>query len=110
MVITIAVIACAGLVFDGGRLVSAKISAADHADNAARAGAQAVSVGSGGPLIDPLEAHRRAQAYLSSAGVSGTVVATPTGVSVTVTAPVPMTLLAVAGVGTKTVSAPRSAE
>ena len=40
---TIALIACAGLAFDGGRLLGARLDAADHAENAARAGAQHVT-------------------------------------------------------------------
>lgn len=108
-VIMLAILACSGLVIDGARIIGAKVTAADHAENAARAGAQEVTaLRSGGYVIDEAKAQSAASAYLSAHGVSGSVITTPTQVSVTVTDTVHTTLLALVGVGSKSVSATRS--
>ncbi|MFZ9863563.1 MAG: pilus assembly protein TadG-related protein, partial [Ilumatobacteraceae bacterium] len=50
-------VVAAGLAVDGGRLVAAHVTAGDHAENAARAGAQEVTlVRLGWRLIDPSRA------------------------------------------------------
>lgn len=108
VVITIAVLACAGLVVDGARVVSAKLDAADHAENAARAGAQEVVARDGVITLDVVRARESAQAYLSGTGVGATLVVTPARITVTVSRTVEMTLLSLVGVSVKTVSASRS--
>ena len=109
VVITMTVLLCAGLAVDGARIVGGKVSAADHAANAARAGAQElVSLHNGTPVIDPARARRTAQSYLSAHGLTGTVSATPQQVTVTVRITVGMTLLRLAGVPSKSVTATRS--
>ena len=109
-VLVIALVACAGLVFDGARLVAAHEQVADEAEGAARAGAQMItSLHSGRVALDPAAAVQAAQRYLAADGYSGGVVVTGGQVIVTVHARVAMTLLAVAGVGTKQVGATRSA-
>ncbi len=108
VVITTAVLACAGLVIDGARVVSAKLDAADHAENAARAGAQEVVARDGVITLDVVRARESAQAYLSSVGVSATLAVTPARITVTVSKTVQMTLLSLVGVSVKSVSASRS--
>lgn len=108
--ITVALIACAGLVFDGGRLLGARLEAADHAENAARAGAQHVlAVRDGTWRIDPSEARRGALVYLTSVGLEGAVVIVGEEISVTAVVERDMTLLSIVGVGHKSVSATRTA-
>jgi hypothetical protein len=108
---TIGLIACAGLVFDGGRLLGARLEAADHAENAARAGAQHVSaVRDGAWHLDPSEARRGALAYLTSVGVQGAVAIVGEEITVTVVVERDMTMLSVVGVGNKSVSATRTAQ
>jgi hypothetical protein len=107
---TIGLIACAGLVFDGGRLLGARLEAADHAENAARVGAQHVTaVRDGAWHLDPAEARRGALAYLTSVGVQGAVAIVGEDITVTAVVGRDMTLLAVVGVGHKSVSATRTA-
>ena len=109
VVITVTVLCCGGLVVDGARIVGAKVSAADHAENAARAGAQqVVALRSGVWVIDPVRATKSAKDYLSSHGVAGTVIVTANRVTVTVRSTVQTTLLRLVGISRKTVGASRS--
>ena len=84
-------IALAGLVFDGGSILTAKRQAINTAQQAARAGAQGLATeqareGVGGPQnLDIDRAQAQAQAYLAQAGHSGTVEVTGEVVRVTVT-------------------------
>jgi hypothetical protein len=77
VVLTMALLLATGLVFDGGRTIVAKRHAINIAEQAARAGAQALdiaSIRSGGPYrLDPRQARRDALAYLASSGETGTV-------------------------------------
>lgn len=109
VVITLTVLVCAGLAVDGARIVGAKVSAADHAENAARVGAQELeSVRSGELILDRAGAQGAAESYLASQGVSGTVTVTPEQITVTVSTTVDMTLLGLIGVTSKHVVATRS--
>ena len=111
VVLTLAVIACAGLVIDGARVVGAKVSAADHAENAARVGAQqVVALRNGQWVIDPVRARSGANAYLGAHGLSGTVVVSANRITVTVQSRVATTLLRLVGVSSKTVRATRSSD
>lgn len=84
-------VALAGLVFDGGSILTAKREAINAAQQAARAGAQGlatedVRAGAAGPqVLDPDRAEARAQDYLAQAGYTGTVEVTGEVVRVTVT-------------------------
>ncbi len=110
VVITATLVLCAGLVFDGGRLVAARIEAGDHAENAARAGAQmTVDLRSGRGRLDADAAKRAASAYLARHGIAGSVVVGDTRVVVTVTTTTSMTLLAVVGVPPRQITVARSA-
>jgi Flp pilus assembly protein TadG len=107
---TIGLLACAGLVFDGGRLLGARLEAADHAENAARAGAQEVTaLRDGAWRLDPGEARRVAAAYLARMGVDGDVAVSGDEISVTAIVERDMTLLQLVGVGARSVSATRTA-
>ncbi len=105
VVMAIALLLVTGLVFDGGRAIVAKRHAINVAEQAARAGAQAIdiaSVRSGGPYrLNPGQARRAAFAYLAAAGETGTVAvsrdATGDLVSVVVAFSVRSSLLTLAG-------------
>ena len=101
----------AGMAVDGGRIVAARVEAADHAENAARVGAQQVTLlRLGWRLLDPAQAKRAAEEYLSVHGVSGQVTVGLRTVSVTVTLTQQTTLLRLVGIGSRTVTASRTAE
>lgn len=76
-VFAVALVAVAGLVFDGGMLIAARRRALNEAEAAARAAAQAVSIDalrSGhGVVIDEVEAERRARAQLGEAAADAVV-------------------------------------
>lgn len=111
VVITLTVMCCAGLVIDGARIVGAKVTASDHAENAARVGAQqVVALRSSDWVVDSARAKRSANGYLTSHGVTGVVVVAGDRITVTVQATVSTTLLRLVGVSSKTVHATRSAE
>ena len=101
----VGMLALAGLVFDGGALLAARGRAADLAEQAARAGASAITPTSlrgpspAGLRIDPAAAQRAATRVLATGHATGEV--TVTGTTVTVTAQVtrPATLLAAFGIG-----------
>jgi hypothetical protein len=101
----------AGMAVDGGRIVAARVEAADHAENAARVGAQQVTLlRLGWRLLDPVKAKRAAEEYLSSHGISGQVTVGLRTVSVTVALTQQTTLLRLVGIGSRTVTATRTAE
>lgn len=111
--LTAGLLLVAGLVFDGGAALAAKTRALDQAQEAARAGAQELSLawvrGGAGPLLDPVRAHAAAQASLAAAGATGTVSVVGDEVTVTVTRTTRTHLLHLAGVGEIRVSASATA-
>jgi len=108
-VIALALIACAGLVFDGGRLLTARRELRDLADGAARAGAQALSVDqlrvNDTTVLDPAAATNAADAFLAAAGQHGTVTVDGDTVTVSLHERVDMTLLAVVGMSGRDIDA-----
>ena len=85
LLLAVALFAVCGLVIDGGRAITARQRAANHAEQAARAGAAALSEQAlrGGWLRpDPAAARAAALAFLRRTGEVGTV--TVTGDRVTV--------------------------
>jgi Flp pilus assembly protein TadG len=111
VVLSMTFVACAGLAFDGGRMIAARIEATDAAENAARAGAQQViSLRSGNPSIDRSSAVISANRFLESIGVIGAATADEKSVTVSTSIKVPMVLLGLFGVRDKSVSAVRSAQ
>ncbi len=105
---TIIIFAVAGLVFDGGTLIAGKRDAINDAEEAARAGAQAIDAGSvltgAGPHLDPTAAIARAEQFLATNGWSGTATADNTSVTVTITRQQPMTFLQTFGLGERTIT------
>jgi Flp pilus assembly protein TadG len=76
VIITIAVLAATGLVVDGGRKMAALGEARDIADNAARACAQQISVGSvrrGSVVLDRSSAVTAGSEFLALTGHQGSV-------------------------------------
>jgi Flp pilus assembly protein TadG len=102
VLITPAIFGVAGLVVDGGRALNARQHAANQAEQAARAGADAVDVDAirtgNGLAIDPLAARSAADRYLAAAGATGTVSLGPQSVTVTVRASTQTAFFAVIGV------------
>lgn len=111
VVLTMTFVACAGLAFDGGRMIALRTELADGAENAARAGAQEVkSLRSGDPTLDIATATRTAEEYLSRFDLSGVVNADTEKISVTVRAEIQMTLLGLFGFNSKSLSVTRIAQ
>lgn len=111
--ITVGLMALAGLVIDGGNALAAREKAADTAQQAARAGADALSPDSlrnpGALSATPAGATAAANRVLSSGGVTGTVAVEGDQVVVTVTVHQATTILSAVGInqitGTATASA-----
>ena len=95
-VLAVALIAVAGLAYDGGQIIRATADARDLAGAAARAGTQHLAIDqvhAGRAWLDPAAAEQAAGQYLAATGASGTVAATDTEVVVTVTVTQSMRLL-----------------
>jgi hypothetical protein len=111
---TIIVLAVAGLVYDGGGLIATKRQAINVAEQAARAGAQAIDtptlMATGVVRLDPTAASARAEAFLATNGWTGTASATTTSVTVTVTQTRPLVFLQTIGIGARPVSGTATAE
>jgi Flp pilus assembly protein TadG len=88
VLLSVVLVAVAGLVLDAGLAISAKVRALDVAQSAARAGAQQLDLYAyrtqGVTRLDTGRAASAARSWLASAGVSGDVSATATTVAVTV--------------------------
>ena len=99
----VAMMAMAGLVIDGGAAIAARARAADLAEQAARAGADALSSSSlrgQGPAdlrVDPVAARTAADRVLALGGATGEV--TISGLDVSVTAHVPRQAVVLTTVG-----------
>ncbi len=98
----VALVALAGLVIDGGKKLNASETAYAVAEEAARAGAGAVNTSlaysSGNYEVDAPQARAAAQAYLASAGYSGTVRVSGNSITVTVTIRKPTAVLSAVGI------------
>ena len=101
VILTTALLACTGLVLDGGLALTARVRAVGLAQEAARTGAQELDLAAyrttGTLTLRPDTAVAAAQAYLTTAGATGTVIAGPTTVTVTVTLDQPTALLTLIG-------------
>jgi hypothetical protein len=102
------------LVFDGAAAMTARATALDVAQQAARAGADQLDLAllreQGVVAVDPAAAQATAQQWLQQAGVEGAVDATAADVTVTVTLTRPTVLLAVVGIPTFTITAAATAQ
>lgn len=101
--------AVTGLVFDGGRVITAYAEISDIAENAARIGCQQVSgIRAGKPYVDKSLASTEVFNFLSSQGIQGEVAIRDGGASVTVQRTVTMKLLSLIGIGKRTIKVTRS--
>ena len=106
-----AMVAMAGLAFDGSRLIAAHAKINDHAANAARLAAQEViDIRLDNERVDPQAGNIAARRYLDRHGLSGQVRIEGLRVTVSIEQSVPMTLLAVVGVSQRTVASTREVE
>lgn len=111
-VFAVAMFALAGLAIDGGRALAARQQASAEAEQAARAGAQAISLSAlrqGTVVLDPTLAVTDAEGYLQQIGAHGSAVATVSTVTVTVDVEVPTTILGIVGIRELAVQATASA-
>ncbi|MET7949426.1 pilus assembly protein TadG-related protein [Micromonospora sp. NPDC005324] len=113
VLMTIALLAVAGLVLDAGMALTEKTRALDIAQAAARAGAQELDLyqyrTTNVAELDPARAASAARAWLASAGANGEATATTTTVTVTVRRTSRTQLLQLVGVRQLDVSASASA-
>jgi Flp pilus assembly protein TadG len=113
VVMVLALVIMAGLVLDGGLALAAKIQALNEAQEAARAGAQALDLtlyrNSGQVRLAPDQAQTAAQDHLAAAGSTGTVTVTADEVTVTVHRDQDTQILGLVGVGSLQVSATATA-
>lgn len=111
-VLAVALFVLLGLVVDGGRAVAAQGAAAGDAEQAARLGADQISVEairSGVVSIDPAAAIRVADTYLNAIGSPGVVTVVGQTVSVNVQSSEPTVVLGMIGIEQISVSASASA-
>lgn len=96
-VIAIALVAVAGLVYDGGQILNAQARARDLAANAARAGAQEIDLdvlrAQQRVVLDPDRATSAANDYLAQHGATGSVHIDGSRVTVTATLQQPLRIL-----------------
>ena len=104
VIFTLALLAMAGLVLDGGLALAAKVQAIDDAQAAARAGAQAIDIPlyrtTGQITLNPQAAVADAERYLAASGHTGTV---------TVSVTQPTQILSIVGIDSIGVSGTGSA-
>ncbi len=108
----VAIFALMGLVVDGGSDLSAHQSAVDEAEQAARAGAGALSVAAlrtGSLQLDPAQAVIAAERFTESAGHPGTATVSGGTVTVVVHYRIRTQILGIIGLSTLPVSASASA-
>lgn len=108
-----ALVLAAGLVLDGGLTLAARERALGEAQEAARAGAQAINLAiyrqDGAVVLNPAQAAADARHYLAATGDNGTVQVTGDTVTVTVARTHKMQILDAAGLGAVTVHATATA-
>ena len=113
VVISLALMLFAGLVYDGGMALRAKVDAVDEASAAARAAAQQIDLtalrSTGTVTLDAPAAESAAEQYLSGIGRTGTVSVNGDEVTVTVSFRQPTDLLNIAGIGSFPISGTSSA-
>ncbi len=112
VLLLVALIALLGLVVDGGSALTARQAAEVEAEQAARAGAGAVSVDglrSGVVELDPQAAVAAAQAFMAASGHPGTASVSGGIVSVQLSYQVPTAILGIVGIDHLSVAASASA-
>lgn len=112
VVLGVALLVVGGLVIDGGYTLGARREAMNQAEQAARAGSDALNEGSlrdGTVRVDPGRAIAAANAYLARMGAHGSVSVNGDEVTVTVTSRQDTKILSIVGVGSLPVEATASA-
>ena len=113
VLLSVVLVAVAGLVLDAWLAISAKVQVLDVAQSAARAGAQQLDLYAyrtqGITRLDTSRAASAARSWLAAAGVSGDASATATTVTVNVRRTTRTQLLQLVGVRTLSVSASATA-
>lgn len=113
VVLTAALLAMAGLVVDGGHALAARQEAGSAAEQAARAGADAIerdSLRTGGPLrVDPSAATAAVHRYLDARGHDGKAVVSGDAVTVTVRVSRATAILSAVGIDTLAATATATA-
>jgi Flp pilus assembly protein TadG len=112
LLLLVALMALLGLVVDGGSALSARQSAADEAEQAARAGAGALSVDAlreGSLQLDPAAAVAAAESFTRAAGHPGTASVAGGVVTVEIHYRIPTDVLGIVGITSLPVSAQASA-
>lgn len=98
-VLALGLVACAGLAYDGGMIVTTTAAAHDVAAAGARAGAQQVdpaAVHQGMATLDPAAATAAAEAFVAEAGMTATAAVQGSAVTVAVRTTQPMRILPLA--------------
>jgi hypothetical protein len=107
VMITSALVMVAGLVLDGGLILSARLRALNQAQEAARAGAQAIDLATyratGTITLDPPKAVAAARAYLAGIDAAGDAHVAGDQITVTVRRVQATQILGIVGVGHVTV-------
>jgi hypothetical protein len=112
LLVLVGLVALLGLVVDGGSALTARQAAAVEAEQAARAGAGAISVDAlraGSVQIDPSAAVVAAERFASAAGHPGSATVTGEVVTVRISYEVPTDILGIVGIDDLRVSATASA-
>ena len=116
VIITLSLLVCAGLVFDGGRILAARRQAGGIAMAAARRGAQELDVEGTVVIVDDAKARTEAEAFVDRAAVAQNNVITfrqastvPDAVTVEVRISQPTFLLGLVGIHSSVVKATRTA-
>ena len=113
MFLIFVILVLAATLLESGNSMRTSSHATDVAQQAARAGADKLDLGAlrddATLRIDPVAAQAAAEAYLRQVGETGTVQATPTGVTVTVTVTRSRVLLPLVGIKTITVTSTATA-
>jgi hypothetical protein len=113
VVLTIGILALAGLALDGGLALATKVKANGQAEAAARAGAQAIDLAAyrttGSLRLVPAQAVADAQSYLTTVGAAGTVTVSGDTVTVTVITSQRTQLLGMVGIASLAVHGEGSA-
>lgn len=87
-VVATALVLVAGMAYDGGQIIRAHNAARNHAERAARAGAQQIDLdhlrATNEPRLDPAAAEAAAVEYLARVGATGSATVSEASITVTV--------------------------
>ena len=111
VIMIVSLVALAGLVFDGGRIIGTYLEMSDDAQNAARIGSQSlVNIRAGDPEIDPAQAHREMSDYLRQQGHDASVYVSKESITVEIRKHVSMRVLNLFGISGRTISVQRTVQ